>query len=644
MGPFVVTTRTTSSDPSDHPGQRHTQSHSRSRREDQQSRELADQQRGIEESREETQQEERVLINIPPEQLTSREAERLVNLFGRLYQESLFENLSSTDRRRLQALRDAAHNIPTRVMRNQSDEVLALYNIANLGWLREYAEDHPYDQNVRAVMDRMQERVHEHYKEGRNPLRVPEGRRQQPDSGHVYRSNSNRDQYRPERRDSTPRPRQEIREPIVPPPTRREEEAVEQEEQRLINIPPERLSEDDAIGMVRMYGRLYRAGLESGDDQNLFSQTDASRLRAMQRAVHHIPNETMEDVPADFKELYHMASMAEYREMANEHPDQEESFGRQQPEVHRSDSRDRRRYDSRGRYRPERQNTGRQQPESREPSRPQRQESRRQPSRTGRPDRAEMQASWGRREEQMRLESQQQEGQRQEPRHEGSIQQETRPSSQRNDGRQEDNKSPRNEGRRPDDNTSSIRDDRRHEENRPSRPEPPRRQPETRRGRPRLPGRAGAVQSLLQPQSLSSLPRDSPECTICGDAFANASPEDPPVNLPCGHIYCEGCISHWLTEPHNNTCPICRADFARQINGGRAPSPSGRAHDRNAMTIEEALDPADLRAARDAQDLADEMANMDMGLAPHGPGSYDPYGGRFDPYGGSGRGIVPGWY
>jgi hypothetical protein len=62
------------------------------------------------------------------------------------------------------------------------------------------------------------------------------------------------------------------------------------------------------------------------------------------------------------------------------------------------------------------------------------------------------------------------------------------------------------------------------------------------------------------------------------------------------------------------------------------------------MTIEEALDPADLRAARDAQDLADEMANMDMGLAPHGPGSYDPYGGRFDPYGGSGRGIVPGWY
>ena len=39
-------------------------------------------------------------------------------------------------------------------------------------------------------------------------------------------------------------------------------------------------------------------------------------------------------------------------------------------------------------------------------------------------------------------------------------------------------------------------------------------------------------------------------CTICQDTMTH------PIQLDCGHVYCEECIFKWLIQqPH---CPMCR--------------------------------------------------------------------------------------
>ncbi|ESN98613.1 hypothetical protein HELRODRAFT_67009 [Helobdella robusta] len=40
-------------------------------------------------------------------------------------------------------------------------------------------------------------------------------------------------------------------------------------------------------------------------------------------------------------------------------------------------------------------------------------------------------------------------------------------------------------------------------------------------------------------------------CAVCHDAFVS------PVQLPCGHIYCDECITSWLDR--ERTCPMCRS-------------------------------------------------------------------------------------
>ena len=43
-------------------------------------------------------------------------------------------------------------------------------------------------------------------------------------------------------------------------------------------------------------------------------------------------------------------------------------------------------------------------------------------------------------------------------------------------------------------------------------------------------------------------------CRICLSKFGYRTSE-----LPCGHIYCKGCIDKWLSTQH--TCPVCRYEF-----------------------------------------------------------------------------------
>lgn len=44
------------------------------------------------------------------------------------------------------------------------------------------------------------------------------------------------------------------------------------------------------------------------------------------------------------------------------------------------------------------------------------------------------------------------------------------------------------------------------------------------------------------------------ECSICYDELSLK--DENAVTLPCGHLFCKGCIKEWFKE--NSTCPICR--------------------------------------------------------------------------------------
>eukprot|EP00049_Salpingoeca_infusionum_P004609 m.81618 g.81618 ORF g.81618 m.81618 type:complete len:217 (-) comp12648_c0_seq2:244-894(-) len=50
-----------------------------------------------------------------------------------------------------------------------------------------------------------------------------------------------------------------------------------------------------------------------------------------------------------------------------------------------------------------------------------------------------------------------------------------------------------------------------------------------------------------------SLPAEEPtNCPICLQQC------DAPCKTNCGHTYCVGCISTWLSSNHNRTCALCR--------------------------------------------------------------------------------------
>ena len=64
------------------------------------------------------------------------------------------------------------------------------------------------------------------------------------------------------------------------------------------------------------------------------------------------------------------------------------------------------------------------------------------------------------------------------------------------------------------------------------------------------------------------------DCSICLEALTSASieevgdtdnvpSEDPPRELPCGHLFHERCLGAWLLR--SNACPLCRRDLAGDI-------------------------------------------------------------------------------
>lgn len=62
--------------------------------------------------------------------------------------------------------------------------------------------------------------------------------------------------------------------------------------------------------------------------------------------------------------------------------------------------------------------------------------------------------------------------------------------------------------------------------------------------------------------------KEPPQCPICHEACVAA------VALHCGHIYCEGCIDHWIERAScsDGRCPLCRA---RVVPAGAAPAAAG---------------------------------------------------------------------
>jgi len=54
--------------------------------------------------------------------------------------------------------------------------------------------------------------------------------------------------------------------------------------------------------------------------------------------------------------------------------------------------------------------------------------------------------------------------------------------------------------------------------------------------------------------------QESPSCPCC---FSDFLPDDTVALLPCGHIFCDGCLLAWVASSGDNSrnCPVCRASF-----------------------------------------------------------------------------------
>ena len=51
--------------------------------------------------------------------------------------------------------------------------------------------------------------------------------------------------------------------------------------------------------------------------------------------------------------------------------------------------------------------------------------------------------------------------------------------------------------------------------------------------------------------------KDNCECPICFRVF---KPNLHVRRMPCGHVYCSGCISKWVCGS-SASCPVCRSQF-----------------------------------------------------------------------------------
>ena len=84
-----------------------------------------------------------------------------------------------------------------------------------------------------------------------------------------------------------------------------------------------------------------------------------------------------------------------------------------------------------------------------------------------------------------------------------------------------------------------------------------------------LPTRADFLATGLVPAENST-----DECPICTE------PMDSPVKLPCSHVFCRNCISHWLQQPATSTCAMCRQVLftTGQASGPAVPDASRVRH------------------------------------------------------------------
>ena len=60
------------------------------------------------------------------------------------------------------------------------------------------------------------------------------------------------------------------------------------------------------------------------------------------------------------------------------------------------------------------------------------------------------------------------------------------------------------------------------------------------------------------------------ECSVCAEEFVG------PVELPCKHLFCKGCISDWLSRRNRVSCPICRATLITSNDADRGPLGANR--------------------------------------------------------------------
>ena len=77
---------------------------------------------------------------------------------------------------------------------------------------------------------------------------------------------------------------------------------------------------------------------------------------------------------------------------------------------------------------------------------------------------------------------------------------------------------------------------------------------------------------------LNNLDKDDRTCSICREDFKadGYTPEalgdgdsklEMPLRLNCGHIFGNGCLSHWLSD--NNNCPYCNRELFKKMPGIR---------------------------------------------------------------------------
>lgn len=91
--------------------------------------------------------------------------------------------------------------------------------------------------------------------------------------------------------------------------------------------------------------------------------------------------------------------------------------------------------------------------------------------------------------------------------------------------------------------------------------------------------RQDLIAECLTEIDVQDLELEKEDCSICLQSLlSNAQAEDipnpeRPVQLKCGHIYGQDCITHWLSS--NETCPQCRAAVLPATHPNRILYPDG---------------------------------------------------------------------